>query len=169
MQREFSLLCIATLIASCAGAGSAREPPAATTPSPVSPAPISPAPIARGSDSGAVSASIPGEEPAPLSAGSDGGLPPQTGGARPSACAPDTIRRTLEGVVAQCKREGQRVCGELKVRASEDGKSIRVALDIAKDSFDDSFSRCITSRLNGVAWRCTLPGSDTTLDLGCDL
>jgi hypothetical protein len=61
------------------------------------------------------------------------------------------------------------VCGELKVRASEDGGNIRVALDITNESFDDSFSRCITSRLNGVAWKCTLPGSDTTVDLGCDL
>jgi hypothetical protein len=86
-----------------------------------------------------------------------------------SSCAPDTVRKTLEGVVAECKRRGQRVCGELKVRASEDGGNIRAALDITNESFDDSFSRCITSRLNGVAWKCTLPGSDTTVDLGCDL
>ena len=167
MQAESSLLCIASLIASCAGAGSVREPPSPTTTA--TPAPISPAPIVQGSDWGAVSASKPREEPAPLSAGSDGGLLTPPVESRPNACTPDTIRRTLEEVVARCKGEGQRVCGELKVRASNDGKSIHVALDIAKDSFDDSFSRCITSRLNGVAWRCTLPGSDTTLDLGCDL
>jgi hypothetical protein len=54
------------------------------------------------------------------------------------------------------------------VRASEDGKSVRVTLDVTKQSFDDNFSRCVTSRMNSVEWHCSLPGSDVTLDLGCD-
>src|SRR6185503_9834454 len=95
------------------------------------------------------------EQPLPLHAGSDAG-PADARDARSNACAADTIRRTLEEVVAQCKQVGQHVCGELKVRASEDGKNIRIALDVVKDSFDDGFSRCVTSRLNSVAWRCTL-------------
>jgi hypothetical protein len=147
----------------CAGAGPAPEATPATAPVPV------PAPAASPPAPSAPLASSPAQDPAPLRAGTDGGFAPSTSGRVAPTCAADTIRRTLEAVVAECRPKGAALCGEIKVRASADGKSVQVALDVTKDSFDDSFSRCVTSKLDAVAWRCTLPGSDTTLDLGCEL
>jgi hypothetical protein len=167
--RTRAALIAAFFVLSCTGAQDAAQAPPASPPAPRETAPSEPAPSVPDADSSAAIAPKPDERPPPLGAGGDAGLPASSGVTRSNACAPDTVRRTLEGVVGECKRQGQRVCGELKVRASEDGGNIRVALDITNDSFDDSFSRCITSRLNGVAWRCALPGSDITLDLGCDL
>ncbi len=151
---------LAFALLGCASAGHPAEPaPAAptTTPTPSTPSAASAPPSLR-----------PPEDPPPLRAGTDGGFAPSSERTL-TTCATDTVRRTLEQVVAQCRRAGSALCGEIKVRASPDGKSVQVTLDVAKDSFDDSFSRCVTSRLDAVAWRCTLPGSDTTLDLGCEL
>lgn len=156
------LLALAALTG-CASTGTPAEIAPVPTDQPPAPAetilaPSAPRPNAPAS-----------EEPAPLQAGTDGGFAPSTGQRTTTTCAPDTIRRTLEEVVGQCRRGASALCGEIKVRASADGKRVQVTLDVTKDSFDDSFSKCVTSKLDAVAWRCTLPGSDTTLDLGCEL
>lgn len=78
------------------------------------------------------------------------------------------MKKKLEQTVAACKKGAERICGELRVRASPDGKSVQVALDVAKPSFDESFTRCVTSQMNAVEWQCTLPGSEVVLDLGCE-
>jgi hypothetical protein len=132
-----------------APAASASPPPSAPEPAPLPNPP-------------------PEKEPPPLRAAT--GTPTAPGTSKSKAtCDKDTVRQKLQQVVGECKKSGAKICGELKVRASDDGKSVKVALDVAKDSFDDAFSRCVTSQMNSVQWQCTLPGSDVSLDLGCDL
>jgi len=161
----FLAVFLAFALLGCASAGHPVEPAPSSAPA----APTTPAVPTTMSTASAPSSTPSGQEPAPLRAGTDGGYSPNNGERAATACTTDTIRRTLEQVVAQCRRAGSSLCGEIKVRSSPDGRSVQVTLDVTKDSFDDSFSRCVTSRLDAVAWRCTLPGSDTTLDLGCEL
>jgi hypothetical protein len=161
MHAQSSALFVLTGVLGCA----APQNPPEAAPAPAAPA-LAPAPPAAAPSAPSAVASTE-EKPAALRAASDGGIAPSAS-QRGTACAPDTIRRTLAEVVAHCRRDAAALCGEIKVRASADGKSVQVSLDIAKDSFDDSFSRCVTSRLDAVAWACTLPGSDTTFDLGCE-
>ena len=156
----------------CAGnQDRAREPPAGDTDAPsTTPAQSEPAPPARSTQAPEPTTTTSSEAPAPpLRAGSGGGYTPEPQSAPKSECAPDSVRKKLEQVVRGCQKASERICGELKVRASEDAKSVRVTLDVTKQSFDDSFSRCVTSRMNAVEWHCSLPGSDVTLDLGCEL
>jgi hypothetical protein len=157
MPRQSSALLVFTAALGCAAPKNRPE----AGPAPEAPALLPPPHAAAPSTPGTA------HKPAPLREASDGGFAPSLS-QRGAACAPDTIRRTLADVVAHCRRDAAALCGEIKVRASADGKHVQVSLDIAKDSFDDSFSRCVTSRLDAVAWACTLPGSDTTFDLGCE-
>ena len=169
MHRFLGLPLVA--VACAAAQEPARE---AAAPVRTDPAPAAPAETRSGApDAAAHPTSSPTESdgtPAPLRAGTGGGYAPAgRAPAKKPECAPDGVRKKLEQVVGECKKASERICGELKVRASDDGKSVRVTLDVTKQSFDDPFSQCVTSRLNAVEWQCSLPGSDVRLDLGCEL
>jgi hypothetical protein len=126
-------------------------------------------PDSRGSSIDSGSGSLPesAEQPLPLHAGSDAG--PANGWRRAlERHAPRTRSGARsKNVVAQCKQGGQRVCGELKVRASEDGKNIRIALGRRQGQLRRRLQplRDVTPQLGGIG-AVRLPGSDTTLESG---